>query len=177
MNLNEKGFTIVEFMVASAIGALIALGGGMTVSQINSISESNIDLTTAIRQAQNVGSWVSQDVLMAQSITIEDDPETADTEFITISRKDWETGETRDIRYVLLDSVDSLKKVKRKQLTNDENGIEIDNRATLIADNIHTANLSWQGGIWILSVEARAGEKISIREFEISQRRQTGGGG
>lgn len=175
MNLNEKGFTLVEFTVTSAIVALLALGGGMTVSQVSSISESNIDLTTAVRQAQNVGSWISQDVLMAQSITIADDPETADTEFIIVSRKDWETGETRDIRYVWLDSVDSLKMLKRKQSTDDKDGIEIENKTILIADNIHTANLSWQGGIWLLSVEARAGEKSAIREFEISQRRQTGG--
>lgn len=175
MNLNEKGSTLIEFVVASAIAVLLALGGGVTVAQINSISESNIDSATAVRQAQNVGSWVSQDMMMAQSVIIEDDPETADTEFITISRKDWETGETRDIRYVWIDSADSLKKLKRKQWTGDKNGIETDNRITLIADNIHTANISWQGGLWKLSVEAHAGEKSAIREFEISPRRETGG--
>lgn len=175
MNLNEKGFTLVEFTVASAIVALLALGGGMTVSQVSSISESNIDLTTAVRQAQNVGSWISQDVLMAQGITIADDPETADTEFIIVSRKDWETGETHDIRYVWLDSVDSLKMLKRKQSTRDKDGVEISNKTTLVADNIYTANLSGQDGMWRLSVETRAGEKSAIREFEISPRRQTGG--
>ena len=38
---------------------------------------------------------------MAQSINITDDPETADIEFTIMPWKDWETGDTHDICYVL----------------------------------------------------------------------------
>jgi len=172
MNLNEKGFTLVELAVAIAVVSVVTLGAGVTVSQISGVSQSNVDLTTAVRQAQNVGYWVSQDLLMAQTANVSDDPGTADTEFITVLRKDWEAGDTYDIRYVWIDSADSLKKLKRKQLIHDKDGALIDNKTTLIADNIYTANLSWQGGIWGLSVEARAGEKSAVKEFEINRRRQ-----
>ena len=67
-----------------------------------------------------------------------------------------------------------MKKLKRKQLTRDKDGLEIENRLTLIADNIYTANISWQGGMWELNVEARSGAESAIREFEISRRRQVG---
>ena len=107
---------------------------------------------------------------MAQTINATDDLGTDDVEFVVMNRKDWQSGDTDDIRYVWLDSADSLKKLKRKQLTCDKNGVEIGNKMTLVADNIYTANLSWQDGMWALSVEARSGEKSATREYKISQR-------
>ena len=174
MKLNEEGFTLIELSVTIAIVALIALGAGMTTLQIIKGSQHSNDWTTAVRQAQNVGYWVSQDILMAQTANVSDDPGTADVEFIIVSRKDWETGDIYDIRYVWLDSADSLKKLKRKQLTRDKDGVEIDNKTTLIADNIQSADLSWQSGMWGLSVVARSGGKSVTKEFKISTRYQTG---
>ena len=172
MRQNEKGFIIVNLAVVIAIAAIITLGAGMTTVQIIKGSQRTNDWTAAIRQAQNVGYWVSEDALMAQTITIGDDPETVNVEFIILSWKDWETGDVHDIRYVWFDSVDSLKKLKRTQVTKDRDGVEIENKTTLVADNIYTANLTWQDGMWRLSVEARSGEKRITREYEISQRRE-----
>ena len=172
MNLNENGFTLIELAVAVAIVAVITLGAGMTTANVIKGSQRNTDWTTAVCQAQNVGYWVSQDALMAQTIDIGDDPETGDAEFIVVSRKDWETGNTYDIRYIWFDSADSLNKLKRKQLTRDKYGVEIDNKTTLVADNIYSANLSWQDSMWGLTVEARSGDKSETREYFISQRRQ-----
>ncbi|MBA7658637.1 hypothetical protein ES703_66596 [subsurface metagenome] len=87
-----------------------------------------------------------------------------------MSRKDWETGDTYDIRYIWFDSADSLKKLKRKQIIRDKDGLTTGNITTLVADNIYTADLSWQDGAWRLSVEAHSGEKSLTREYEISQR-------
>ena len=172
MRQNEKGFIIVNLAVVIAIAAIITLGAGMTTVQIIKGSQRTNDWATVVRQAQNVGYWVSEDALMAQTITIGDDPETANVEFIILSWKDWETGDVHDIRYVWFDSVDSLKKLKRTQVTKDRDGVEIENKTTLVADNIYTANLTWQDGMWRLSVEARSGEKRITREYEISQRRE-----
>ena len=109
---------------------------------------------------------------MAQTINIGDDPETGDdVEFIIVHWKDWENGDTHEARYLWLDSVDSLKKLKRKQVIRDKNGVEIDNGMTLVADNINTASLSEQTGGWKLSVESCSGDKSVTREYEISQRR------
>ncbi len=170
MKQDEKGFTLIELIVAIAISAIIAIGAGTTTAQIFRVSQCNSDWTTAVRQVQNVGYWVSQDVLMAQTANVSDDPETADSEFIIMNWKDWETGDTYDIRYIWLDSADSLKKLKRKQLTRDKDGVEIGNETTMVADNIYMANLSGQNGAWSLSVEAHSGDRSSIGEYEISQR-------
>jgi len=170
MKRDEKGFILVNLAVVIAIVAMIAAGAGMTTVQVIKGSQRSSDWTTAVRQAQNVGYWVSEDALMAQTITISDDPETTDVEFIIVYWKDWETGDIHDIRYVWLDSADSLNKLKRKHLTRDRHGVEIGNKTTLVADNIYAASLSWQDGKWSLSVETRSGEKSATREYEISQR-------
>ena len=173
MNFRNNGFTLVEFVVVIAVTAIIALGAGTTIVQVTNLYHRNTDTAKAIRYAQNVGYWVSWDAQMANSINTTDDSGTTDVEFINVSHKDWETGDTYDIRYVWIDSFDSLNKVKRIQLIRDKDGVTIDNTTTLIADNIYTANISWQSGIWGLSVEARSGRQSAIREFSISRRYET----
>jgi len=171
MRRTEKGFTLINVILVTAISAIIASGAGVTSVQVIKVSRLNNDWTTTVRQAQNVGYRVSQDVLMAQTITTGDDPETADdVEFIISYWKDWETGDTYDIRYVWLDSADSLKSLKRKQVMRDKDGLEISNETSLAATNIYTASLSEQDSVWKLSLETRSGQKHLTREYEIIQR-------
>ncbi len=171
MKRGEKGMTVIEVIVAVAISAIISAVAVMTVAQIVRSSESNNDCTTTVRQAQNLGHWISRDVLMAQTVTAGDDPETTtDVEFITSTWLDWETGDTHDIRYLWFDSADSLKILKRNQVTRDMDGVEVENRTTLVADNIYAADFSFQDGIWRLSVETRSGDKSVTREYEIGYR-------
>ncbi len=170
MRRDEKGFSIISLAVAVAISAIIATGVGMTTVQILDVSRQSSDWATAVRQAQNVGYWVSQDALMAQTINATDDLGTTGEEFIIIAWKDWENGDVHDIRYFWLDSADALKKLKRQQITRDKEGVTTGNITTLVADNIYTADLSSQDDAWRLNVEARSGEKSLTREYEISRR-------
>ena len=170
MKRDEKGFTLIEVLVATAIMAMIGAGVTTTAGQIINGSQRNNDWATTVRHTQNIGYWVRQDALMAQTINASDDPETTDVEFIILDWKNWETGDIHNIRYILLDSADSLKKVKRKELSRDNGGVEIGNETTLIADNIYTANLSEQDSAWRLSVEAVSGMKNSARTYRIGYR-------
>lgn len=170
MKRYEKGFTLIEVLVATTIMAMIGAGVTMTAGQIINGSQRNNDWATTVRHTQNIGYWVRQDALMAQTINGTDDPETTDVEFIILDWKDWDTGDTHNIRYILLDSADSLKKLKRKQLTRDKDGVEIGNDTTLIADNINTANLSEQDGAWRLYVEVVSGMKDSAKTYRIGHR-------
>ncbi len=170
MKGDEKGFTLIEVIVATAITAMLGAVVAMTAGQIINSSQRNNDWATAVRQVQNIGYWVRQDALMAQSVNATDDPQTTDVEFIILDWKNWETGDTHNIRYILLDSADSLKKVKRKELTRDKDGVEIGNKTTFIADNINTANLSEQDSAWRLSVEAVLGMKNSAKTYRLGYR-------
>ncbi len=170
MKRYEKGFTLIEVLVATAITAMLGAGVTMTAGQIISSSQRNNDSAITVRHTQNIGYWVRQDALMAQSVNVTDDPETTDVEFIILHWKNWENGDIHNIRYILLDSADSLKKVQRKELTRDKDGVEIGNETTLIADNINTANLSEQDGAWILSVEVVSGKKFLAKTYRIGYR-------
>jgi len=170
MKRSENGFTLVGILVTTAIVALIAGGAAMSTVQIIQGAERDSDRTTAIRQAQNAGYWVSNDATMARKIDIGDDPGTGEVEFIILYWKDWETGDIHEMRYMWLDSSDGLKKLKRKHLTRDKDGVEIENRTTFVADNIYTADLSEQDGGWRLTVETRSGTRSETREYEITQR-------
>jgi len=170
MRQSEKGSTLIQLLIVIAISAIIAAGAGVTTTQTNKLSQRNNDRMTVVRQVQNVGYRFSQDALIAQTISTEDDPETTDVEFIIVFWKDWETGDTYDIRYVWLDLADSTKKLIRKQTARDKDGVEIGNETTPIAYNIHTASLSWQDGAWRLSVEAHSGEESLTREYGIARR-------
>ncbi|UCB43110.1 MAG: prepilin-type N-terminal cleavage/methylation domain-containing protein [Dehalococcoidales bacterium] len=169
---SEKGYSFVEILIAVSISALLAVGAGMTTAQIFRSSRQNSDWNVAVRQAQSVGQWISQDALTVSTIDIGDDPETAELEFIALFWKDWENGYTYDTRYLWFDSTDSMKQLKRNQIARDSEGVEISNTTALIADNIYSATLTPQTDSWKLTVETRSGDKSVTREYEISQRLQ-----
>ena len=164
---------MVSVAVAMLIASMVAAGAGMTSIQIIKGTERNENRAKVTQQAHNLGRWFSRDALMAANITAGDDPGTGDDEeFITIYWKDWESGDTFDIRYIWLDDVDSLKKVKRNQVKRDKDGAVIDSVTSLIADSIYSANLSQQDNMCILNLEARSGQNSSVQEYKITKRLQ-----
>ena len=170
MKRQENGFSLISLAVTIAIAALVSAGAGMTSVQIIRGTERNENHVKTIRQGHNLGRWFSRDALTAENITAGDDPETVDNEFITIYWKDWESGDTFDIRYIWLDDVDSLKQCKRNQIKRDKDGAIVGNTRSLIADSIYSANLSLQDNTWTLNVETRSGLKSSVQEYKITKR-------
>lgn len=170
MRRKEKGFGLISLAVAIAIGALIAAGAGMTCIQIIKGTELNNNHAEVIQQAHNLGRWFTRDALMAENITAGNDPETGDDELLTIYWKDWESGDTFDIRYIWLDDVDSLKRLRRNQVMRDKEGDVAENITSLIAFSIYSANLSLQDDTWILNVETHSGDKSSLQEYRTMKR-------
>ena len=171
MKRGEKGFTLIEVAVVVFIMALIASGATMTIAQVLGITKDSNNRTTAIRQVQSAGYWISQDSLMAQSVTTVDDPETLEPEFITLSWTAWENSDVHKVVYTFEDMPTGLKKLKRQHLVYDINGLEIENDMMYIAQNIiDSASFSVEDGVWILSIGARSGTKTENREYEIIPR-------
>lgn len=168
----ENGYSFIEVLIAVSISALLAIGAGMTTVQIFRSSRLNSDLNIMLRQAQSVGQWVSQDALTVSAIGIGDDPGTEDVEFISLFWKDWESGDTYDTYYLWFDTEDSLKLLKRRQVTRDNNGAVTSDTSVLVATNIYAATLTQQTNSWRLNVEARSGDRSVTREYEISRRLQ-----
>ncbi len=171
MKRSERGFTLIELIVATAIVALIANAAGMGIFQVITGTERSNNHMTAVRQVQNAGYWISQDTLIAQSIVTDDDPETSELEFITLKWTNWENGDVHKIVYTLEDMPGGLKKLKRQYLIYDAGGVEIGNMMTFVAECIvGSASFSEQDGVWKLSIEARSGAETETREYEVNPR-------
>lgn len=170
MTHGEKGFSLITLVVIMAISALIACGAGMTTIMIIRGTERNIGHSETVQQSHSLGRWFSRDATASSNITPGDDAGTAEEELATLCWNDWESGGYYRIRYIWLDDVDPLKKITRNEIQYDVGGGVADSIVNLVACGIYTANLTQQGDTWILSVEARSGEKSSIQTYEINPR-------
>ena len=66
---SQKGFTLIEFIVAVAISGIIGLGASIASAQVLNQTATNNDYTLASRNTLNALHWISRDVSMAQDIT------------------------------------------------------------------------------------------------------------
>lgn len=82
----EKGFTLIEFMAATAVGGLMMGILVPSIFQVIRHSDNNTTRTTAVNQIENTAHWLSADGQSAQSTDlIEGTP--ADT--MTLYWTDW----------------------------------------------------------------------------------------
>jgi prepilin-type N-terminal cleavage/methylation domain-containing protein len=69
---NQKGFTLLELIIAIAIAGLITAGITMAIMQILTINHRASNHMIAVRQVQQAGKEVSKDALQAQYIVLTD---------------------------------------------------------------------------------------------------------
>lgn len=167
---SQAGFTLIGLLVTLAISAMIAAAAGMTAVQTVKVTEDSSDHTMAARQAQNFGSLISKDLLMAETASTSDDPGTPEVEFITIQWKEVETGHRHDVSYIWLDSGDATKRVVRQETIYDEQGVPTSNATTRVATHVYSANLSQQDEEFTLSVETKVGQASETKHYDIIRR-------
>ena len=69
MMKGERGFTLVELLIATAITGFIFSVLGAAMHQVVTIPEYGNDRVTALHELQNVAHWVNLDGQMAKSAT------------------------------------------------------------------------------------------------------------
>ena len=67
---NEKGFTLLELLVAITILGAIAGVMSMSVITVMKVTPRSNNWAIALRQVQNAGYWISRDVQTSQNITV-----------------------------------------------------------------------------------------------------------
>ncbi|MFW0860383.1 MAG: prepilin-type N-terminal cleavage/methylation domain-containing protein, partial [Dehalococcoidia bacterium] len=68
MHKSQRGFTLIELIIAIAITGIIIGGIVMTIFQVISVNALTANHLTAVRQVQNAGHWITSDAKMAQSV-------------------------------------------------------------------------------------------------------------
>lgn len=168
---NEAGFLLINILVVLAISAVIVVGAGMTTVQLIKVTQSTEDHAILARQPQNLGYWLSQDLMMAMVVTTEDDIGTPETEFAIIMWKDWELGDMYEVRYSWANPEESQKQVIRTKTHRDIEGAVVSEVSTLVADNINAATLTLPlTNPKTLTVEALSGERSASVQYDTSRR-------
>ncbi|MFC1875299.1 type II secretion system protein J [Chloroflexota bacterium] len=193
---NQRGFTILELLIAVAITGLIIGGIALTIIQLFEGHAQSSGEMTALRQVQNAGYHISRDVQHAHTsnINTDDNPETLDiTEILTITWTEitsWKTedlGEGEDlienviskiIRHKIVYTLDD-EKLDRNDYRTDE--IREDDpieyslyRVTRVAEYITVCE--YDDLYDILTVTAKTGgfkSQIETRTYEIDARSDT----
>jgi prepilin-type N-terminal cleavage/methylation domain-containing protein len=95
---NQKGFTLVELLIALAITAVIAGSVTTAIFQVFTGNARTSNHMTAVRQVQNAGYWVSHDTQMAQNIYTAN---LTGSDKLKLNRTRWD-GSTENVTYSIV---------------------------------------------------------------------------
>lgn len=95
----QRGFTLIELMVALVISALIGSGIGTAIYQTLTVSARSTAYMTAVKQLENAVQWLSRDVQMAQNVV----PGPGSGFPVTLSWIEWDSDESIVVTYAISD--------------------------------------------------------------------------
>jgi len=165
---NQKGFTLVEMLIAVAIMVVIAVAAnGVIVQLVQSNRTSNH--MVVVRQVQQAGHRVSQDCIQSQNINVSN--VTGSGGFpLTLNWTTWEGGEDYEVVYNLTNPSGGVYQLERKETIGTNSST-----TAVVAQYIEPPNsteCSWNATEKVLtfSVTARVGLQTESRIYEIKPR-------
>jgi len=176
MKVNEKGFTLIELIVAAAITALIGVAAATATIQVINGTDRNNNHITAVSQIQNAGHWISHDTNMANEVVIDG---LTPPNFLILN---WtELDNDMDLiyhsaTYYFDDLTDGIGKLKRTHWSSAGA-----NEQNLVANYIYyepddpenTSQVSYQQPVITLQVTALFGDITEAREYKMKHRPNT----
>ena len=168
---NQKGFTLIEILIALGIFGLVAAATSGTVVQIIQ-SNRSADHMTALRHVQSAGYWVSHDGVQAQQVTTSAAPGLP----FTLTWTDWDSNALHAVEYSLQDmSAGDLDYLQRQEIVN---GQAADPIITIVGQYIDPNNTSCEpldqelstGETFTFTVTAKMNQQTETRTYEIKPR-------
>ncbi len=173
MKPGEKGYTLIELMIATTIMALATGAAGAAIFQILRNTERNNDHMTAVRQVQNAGYWISRDAQMARVVTTTDN--LTEPGFLSLSWSGWDETDTiiyHSVNYTFEDLPDGIGTLMRTYASGGAS------EQTLIAQYIYynledatnTSNTSFESSVLTVKLTAIFEGIQETREYKIKRR-------
>ena len=155
MKQSEKGFSLIELIIATTIITLVSGAAGIALFQVFKGTERNSNHMTAVRQVQNAGYWISHDTHMAQGIMTDN---LTSPHFLILSWTEESSSDNYQVTYTLEDMPeDKLKKLQRNLYINGTG-----NTTTFVAQHIdpntEKTKCEFASGKLTLTVTATAGD-------------------
>ncbi len=165
INRNQKGFTLIELMLAIAIGGLIAGGITAAIFQVVIGSARTNNHMIAVRQVQNAGYWVSHDAQIAQSIDIGG---SGGGFPLTLTWTDWESNNVHQVTYTLVAMPGS--ELKNLQRSHSINGTT--QQTGIMAQFIESTqtSCSWNNGVLAFNITATVHGQTETRVYGVTRR-------
>jgi prepilin-type N-terminal cleavage/methylation domain-containing protein len=159
LNKDQKGFSILELVIAIALAGLITAAITMTVFQVFAMNTRTANRMTAVSQVQHAGKIVSEDILEAQADKIDDTPE---GDFLILGWSAQNSTEIHDIVYTL----------DGTELWRSESIDGGDPVMTRVAEYINPDQTSciWADGVLTFTVTATVGDESETRVYEVRPR-------
>jgi prepilin-type N-terminal cleavage/methylation domain-containing protein len=172
-NQRASGFTIIEVIISIAIVGIISVAVASTIGMLYRVNASSLNRANAIRQVQNAGMWVTQDIQSAQTITI------GGTHVLEALWTDWDGTKYKvDYDYGSVVTTDLARKYYVK-LTTDAGFSATPTSQIIVAHFIDHANTNFiqSGSVYNLTITAKItglsanGQAVSeTRTYEILPR-------
>jgi prepilin-type N-terminal cleavage/methylation domain-containing protein len=109
MNKRQRGFTLIELIIAVAITGAITSGITMSIFQTFNYNARSNARMVAVKQVEEAIHYINRDVQMAQIIEPEPDPD-PDGFPLVLTWVEWETNSQNVVTYSLDDSTNELKR-------------------------------------------------------------------
>jgi prepilin-type N-terminal cleavage/methylation domain-containing protein len=179
---NQRGFTLIELIIAIAIVAFVTGGVVTALFQVFNVNKLNSDHLAATRQVQNAGFWISQDSQMAQIVRTDDDIGTVENEILILSWTGWgyDIGDDRGTDYVEIryyyDAATSeiwRNEVKTTNTYNDAGQLidtTISSSLFHVAQFITSATTTLSGSQIGVTIVAEVADASEQRTYEVSPR-------
>ncbi len=170
---SEKGYTLIELVVAVAIIVLISGAASITIFQIMKGTKTNNSHIDAVCQVQNAGYWISRDAGMAQSVHTENLTSPAFLIFYWTQFNDENVKIYHTANYSFEELNDGIGKLKRTHLSSAG-----ENEQTLIATHIYyvptdpddTSKAEYQAPLLTLKLTSIIEDATETREYHITNR-------
>lgn len=72
LSKNERGFTLIEILVALAISGIVVSAIASTIFQVADMKARETSHITAVNEMENAVHWITRDTMMAQNVTTTD---------------------------------------------------------------------------------------------------------